>query len=548
MKTRTFLAAFALVFVAASCAKEVAEAPAKLSEMTFTAGIDTRTVLTASYGVEWVANNSISVFDGVGNQQFTTSDNGTSASFSGSADAGATEYYGLYPYSASASCSAGVISTSLPATQTAVKGSFADGVNVSVAHTTDHSFHFLNACALVAVNLQKYSDIVSIQLAGGANEDLAGDLSISFDSDGKPVTVISGNASKTVTLAPASGVLEEGVYYFVVAPNTYASGFVITLTDSQSRTVDITQDTSVALERAKLKAYTVRNPYWFYRCIWGNNLGLTPAKDYANQFHATTPTDLSSLGTLTSTLIDENGNTVTKVSAAGTMGTKVFNYGSIRSNANYYFGGVTTIADNRINSLGLMMVNVTNGGNNVGATSVNEPIFLSFLKSGDGTDEIPFSFKPFAVMANPVTGGTYDTGATTYGYSSSELLIDWRTSFNYYNANGSTPPIDGEPATENSYLYYMWQQYYDSVGKALNTGARAPVSYIDNATNPAAAQMYINPGDYKIIVNPGKWSYNGTYANGVFKGAVSYVTTGDSGDVADGDRVTPLWVWFDEKF
>ena len=73
MKTRTFLAAVALVFVASSCAKEVAEAPAKLSEMTFTAGIDTRTVLTASYGVEWVANNSISVFDGVGNQQFTAS-------------------------------------------------------------------------------------------------------------------------------------------------------------------------------------------------------------------------------------------------------------------------------------------------------------------------------------------------------------------------------------------------------------------------------------------------------------------------------------------
>jgi hypothetical protein len=536
----------AVALAAVSCAKEMDNTEsAVLSQMSFTAGHTTRTVLAEGYAVNWVAGNSISIFDGAGNRQFSTTDSGASATFTGTADDTAPEYYALYPYSGSATCSAGVITTTLSSAQTAVKGTFDPEAGISVAHSASTSLHFLNACSMVAVNLQKYSDIVSVTLSGLNNEDIAGDLSISFDGDGKPVATVVANASKTVTLAPAAGVFEEGIYYIVVAPGTYSAGFNIQLKDSKNRTVDLPQGGSVPLTRASIKAYTVKNPYWFYRCIWGNNLGLTPAKDYANQYRASEATDVNTLGTIASTLIDEDGNTVAKVSAAGEMITKNNNIGSIRSNAGYTFQNVTSIT--KPNQLGIMVIRVTNGGENVGATSVLEPIFVSYLQSSSA-----ISFAPFAIMANPRTGGTYDAGATHPGVTSDNLLIDWRRTFNYYNIGGPSSHVNGAPSVTGSFLEQMWHVYYDAApGKTFNTGSKDPVSWYTNSgmADREKPLCYIHAGDYKIVVNAEKWKYDGAYANGAFSGQMTYVTDGDADGInGSSNQIFPIWIWFDERF
>ena len=306
----------ALAAVAVSCAKDSTPVNDPAGEKVFTAGISTKTELVGGNAVHWVANDKISLFDGVANREFETADAGTTASFSGTASDAAT-YYALYPYQSGASFAEGVITATLPSAQNAVPGSFADRLNLSAAKTDDSHLLFKNVCGLVAVDLQRYFEVTSIKLEGRNNEDLAGTLSISFDADGNPVVNSISGASKSITLSNGGAVLGEGVYYFVVAPGTYSKGFKITLTDNSSRTKEIEKTTSVPLSRAKLKKYTLRNPYWFTRVVWGNNLGLTPAYQYANQFRAKVANDLTALGTISPTLYDENGNTVKRVNPNG---------------------------------------------------------------------------------------------------------------------------------------------------------------------------------------------------------------------------------------
>ena len=549
----------ALAALALACAKEPVTITSPAGEKVFTAGITTKTELVdgdnGKKDVHWKKNDNISLFDGVANREFTTTDAGPTAKFTGSASDAKT-YYALYPYQAGASYEDGVFTATLPATQTAVVGSFANSLNLSVAQTTDSYLHFKNVCALVAVDLQKYFEVTSIKLEGRNNEDLAGTLSISFDTDGNPVVNSISGASKSITLSNGGAVLEEGVYYFVVAPGTYPNGFKITLTDSSSRTKEIEETASVPLARAKRKKYTVRNPYWFTRVVWGNNLGLTPAYQYANQFRAKQASDLSGLGNsgvLSPTLYDENGNVVTRANPNGgnplttpnslPKRTINSNIGSFGGSGNLNFSGVTV---NTTNQCGFICCIYTNGRGSLGETSVTEAVFVSYIK-----DDTPVTFAPFAILANPKTGGTFPTGPVLKaGLTTSSLKIDWRRSFYYYDFSGNADHVDGAPDNEyvDTFLRKLWAAY--SSPSPANYGAKAPVSYYANTSDAqkAKALCYILPESYSVVVNPEKWIYAGAYANGVFTGEMTYVTDGDESKINSGSTFTPVLIWFDERF
>lgn len=536
----------ALAALAFACAKESDSLTVPAGEKVFTAGMATKTELVSGNAVHWVAGDNISLFDGVANREFTTTDAGATAKFTGSASDALT-YYALYPYQAGASCEGGEITATLPATQTAVAGSFANLLNLSVAKTTDTHLHFKNVCALVAVDLQKYFEVTSIKLEGRNNEDLAGTLSISFDTDGNPVVNSISGASKSITLSNGGAVLEEGVYYFVVAPGTYSSGFKITLTDSSSRTKEIEETASVPLARAKLKAYTARNPYWFTRVVWGNNLGLTPAYRYANQFRAKVASDLTALGTISPKLYDENGNEVGRVGSnpLSTTGMpnrniKSSNIGSFGASGNLALGSVTV---NTTNQCGFISCIYTNGNGNLGETTVAEAVFVSYVD-----DNTPVTFAPFAVMANPKNGGTFATGPVLKdGLTTALLKIDWRRTFNYYDFSGNADHKDGAPGAD-TFLGKLWAAYFSP--SDANYGFKAPASYYANTSDAqkAKALCYILPESYSIVVNPEKWIYAGAYANGVFTGEMTYVTNGNESTINDGSTFTPVLIWFDERF
>ena len=95
----------AAAIAAVSCAKEISPAAdsevqdtIQLHSMTFSASSDNETkAILNDKKIEWTSGDAISIFDGTGNRQFTTTDEGATATFEGLA-AITDEYYALYPY------------------------------------------------------------------------------------------------------------------------------------------------------------------------------------------------------------------------------------------------------------------------------------------------------------------------------------------------------------------------------------------------------------------------------------------------------------------
>lgn len=206
-------------------------------KMEFKAGIDavSRTVLVDGDNenkVNWEANDTISLFDPNSNNIFTTSEGGESVTFTGSALDGQSTYYALYPYDGKATISGNVITTTLPAEQTARAGSFAKMLNPSVAKSgSDKTLEFKNTCAVVKFTLQYTgsNNIKKVMFRGNNGEALAGTLLIDVSSETPAATVQNEFAGTEVTL---NGEFTSGsTYYFVTAPAVLSKGLTLVFYD-----------------------------------------------------------------------------------------------------------------------------------------------------------------------------------------------------------------------------------------------------------------------------------------------------------------------------
>ena len=177
--------------------------------------------------VLWLQGDAISLFDGVGNNKFTTDGNGASAVFKGTAYPSG-QYYALYPYSSSSSLVRTGIKTVLPGEQVAMKGTFADGVNLSAAVVAEKD----GSLSAVMKNVGSYfkfsikdSDAgiarVSVRAIGG--EGLSGNITVSFDAEGNP-TIVTVDGEPQVCLSPENGTFAEGEYYAVLIPSPLSEG------------------------------------------------------------------------------------------------------------------------------------------------------------------------------------------------------------------------------------------------------------------------------------------------------------------------------------
>ena len=203
-------------------------------KMEFKAGIDavSRTVLTTGNAVEWEADDAISLFDPDSNNKFTTSTGGQSVTFTGSAKDNQDIYYALHPYDGKATISDNVITTTLPAEQTARTGSFAKMLNPSVAKSgSDKTLKFKNTCAVVKFTLQYTgsNNIKKVMFRGNNGEPLAGTLQIDASYKTPAATVQNEFAGTEVTL---NGEFTSGsTYYFVTAPALLSKGLTLVFYD-----------------------------------------------------------------------------------------------------------------------------------------------------------------------------------------------------------------------------------------------------------------------------------------------------------------------------
>ena len=225
---------YAYIFVAAmaalACTKEnpsnpsldeKPEEPVQGVEMTFGATLEQTKAGISENKTVWAATDHISVFDGEANRDFKSTGEGISTTFTGNASAAET-YYALYPYQETASCSEGVITAKVPSVQTATLGSFDPAAALMVASGRDE-FAFKNVCSLIKVTVPAaVTGITSIEFSGNADENIAGEVSISFNESGLPAA--TGAGVKTITLKAAKETLAAGDYYIAALPNTYSQG------------------------------------------------------------------------------------------------------------------------------------------------------------------------------------------------------------------------------------------------------------------------------------------------------------------------------------
>lgn len=244
MKTRNFLwtlplAAVTLVMTACSN-DEIIGGESQLGEtvkMTFTAGApQTRTILlpggpgTDWRGVEWQLGDAISVFDkNNANNRFGNYDEGDLGKFSGTA-VESDSYIAVYPYNKQMVCNGKTVSgLSLPSTQEAVAGTFAQNLSLAWAQTTSSDNMFLefhHLCAVVKFSIfgQEAEQVETVTLTDNAQKPLGYDkFDIVIQGEGENEQAFlneRGESFSSIVLnAPNGGFVSGSDYYFVILPD-----------------------------------------------------------------------------------------------------------------------------------------------------------------------------------------------------------------------------------------------------------------------------------------------------------------------------------------
>ena len=238
-KFMTVSGAALLALLAVGCTKTVNEEISHSGGIPklFRAGSDpvTRTRLTEDNAVLWESGDAVSLFDRSGFcNRFTTEDSGESAAFSGTVSVDGGPYYALYPYDGNAEIDGSVISTVLPAVQTARAGGFASGLNPAVARADENEMlYFRNACPIVKFTLGgSAATVVRAVLQGNLGESLAGAIAVDASSSDPSASLkTSGETKVELEGEFASG----STYCFVVVPGTLSEGLSVTLYDESGK-------------------------------------------------------------------------------------------------------------------------------------------------------------------------------------------------------------------------------------------------------------------------------------------------------------------------
>ena len=202
--------------------------------------------------VEWEAGDQVSVLAGEGNYLYTAASAGASTTLNTEATDVPSEgtFYAVYPYDNAAALADGKISTTLPAEQTAVLGSFS--THLAVAQTTGSTLAFKNVCGLVKVTVSD-EEVTKVEFKGNTNEIVAGGVSVTVTDT--PAWTATETGSQVVTLVPAgeAATLAKGVYYLAVLPQTFEGGITVTAYKGDEAWDVRKVETSVTVERSDIK-------------------------------------------------------------------------------------------------------------------------------------------------------------------------------------------------------------------------------------------------------------------------------------------------------
>lgn len=215
---------------------------------------DTKTALQADGSVLWEPSEEIAVFSGSKSAKYTSTNDGPAAEAHFTPEDKSftlgNDVWALYPYDEEATFADGVITTTIPADQTACEGTFARGANVTVAHSTTADLKFYNVCGGVRFSVTE-EGINKVIFEGLDGEVIAGKVQIALDESGLPYVKDVLDGRLFITLTPPSGsTFEPGRWYYLSAlPGALENGFKLRFYKDETY-AKFVSDKSVTVKRS----------------------------------------------------------------------------------------------------------------------------------------------------------------------------------------------------------------------------------------------------------------------------------------------------------
>lgn len=319
-------------------------------------------------------------------------------------------------------------------------------------------------------------------------------------------------------------------------------------------------------ETAELIINVTENPNKFTYIRYGNNLGLTPAENYANQFRLADKEEFNNNDDFNTPETDS------KKTLTWTVGTT----------AGVDVGGSATWTNVKINaktgklSLGalppvqkcvVVLVTAT-AGTGKEAYSMTVPVFFHNSNADKTGGKIEYT--PFVLQVNPKKGGRSVVPTITSTIDMSKFVLDFRRDPVYFNINGvyqdGTPLQSGGPQESNKghykqspFMKALWAQ----CGAGL--GAKAPMAYFDvkgnikeNHTDKTLGYVDNADGDKKfsVVINANQWCQRAedsqdilAWANGVVIMSMTYDNSASTvSKPTVGSETGPIVIWLDTNF
>ena len=233
---------------------------------------DTRTYMQDGKLLRWTEDDRISLFNGSTlNRQFRfkgeTGDNGGTFGMVENEFGTGNELernYAVYPYNEKSRISEeGVMTLTLPATQSYAANSFGLGANTMVAVTESVDDTFLNFKNVGGyLKLMLYGDNVtvkSITLKGNNGEKIAGKASVTYPFGSVPAVAMNENATAAITLDCGEGVkvgstsATATAFWLVVPPTAFTGGFSITIANTAGGEMMKSTTKAFSIERNTIK-------------------------------------------------------------------------------------------------------------------------------------------------------------------------------------------------------------------------------------------------------------------------------------------------------
>lgn len=259
-KTFVMFAVATMIIVVSACTKEQNQISGGVEgpiTVKLKVNTDTKSQLGADFKtVNWSEGDKIGILDPTSNTAMPTGYviNTVDNTVTVQVPAGATSFYGLYPYNNTAKIAGSKLTTNFPSEQTAVAGNMPNNANVAVglANISDASITFMNIGAILSFSLD-YDDITSVILLSNNNVPISGELDIDYNSGNPTVTFSqnSANTSQSVVLKNEDGsaLTRNARYYMVVAPQTLANGLSLILVKSDGTAAVKKSSAAVTIDR-----------------------------------------------------------------------------------------------------------------------------------------------------------------------------------------------------------------------------------------------------------------------------------------------------------